>query len=145
MRDEQRPAVDANSRLVVPRADCPARAIIGTHMRAAALWALLAWAAATSAFAQAPKSVYLEDLTWTEVRDATAAGKTTIIVPIGGTEQSGPHIALGKHNVRVKILAGKIAAPLGNALAAPVVAYVPQRPTCPPPRHMRFPPPLSLP
>jgi creatinine amidohydrolase/Fe(II)-dependent formamide hydrolase-like protein len=32
----------------------------------------------------------LEDLTWTELRDDILAGKTTIIVPIGGTEQSGP-------------------------------------------------------
>src|SRR5690242_13662535 len=37
-------------------------------------------------------SVFLEELTWTEVRDAVKAGKTTVIVPIGGTEQSGPHI-----------------------------------------------------
>ena len=113
-------------------------------MRAAALWGLLAWSAA-SAFAQAPKSVYLEDLTWTEVRDATTAGKTTIIVPIGGTEQSGPHMALGKHNVRVKVLAGKIAAALGNALVAPVVAYVPEGPTWPPAGHMRFPGTISIP
>ena len=44
----------------------------------------------------------LEELTWTEVRDVVRAGKTTIIVPTGGTEQNGPHMALGKHNARVK-------------------------------------------
>ena len=65
-------------------------------------------------------------MTWTEVRDAIAAGRTTIIVPVGGTEQSGPHMALGKHNVRAQVLAGRIAAQLGNALVAPVVAYVPE-------------------
>lgn len=83
-------------------------------------------------------SVFLEDLTWTEVRDAVHAGTTTIIIPVGGTEQSGPHIALGKHNVRVKVLAGKIAASLGNVLVAPVVAYVPEGTIKPPSGHMRF-------
>ena len=45
-----------------------------------------------------PASVFLEELTWTEVRDAIAGGKTTVIIPTGGTEQNGPHLALGKHN-----------------------------------------------
>ena len=49
-----------------------------------------------------PGSVFLEDLTWTEVRDALAPAQTTIIIPVGGTEQNGPHMALGKHNVRVR-------------------------------------------
>ena len=31
-------------------------------------------------------------------------------MPIGGTEQNGPHMALGKHNVRVEVLSEKIAA-----------------------------------
>jgi creatinine amidohydrolase len=97
------------------------------------------------AFAQSPKSVFLEDLTWTEVRDATQAGRTTIIVPIGGTEQSGPHIALGKHNVRARLLAGRIAETLGNALVAPVIAYVPEGQASPPTGHMRFPGTISIP
>src|SRR5436190_1832744 len=44
------------------------------------------------------QSVYIEDLTWTEVRDAIAAGKTTAIVYAGSTEQKGPHMAIGAHN-----------------------------------------------
>jgi len=40
----------------------------------------------SSARAQAPDSVFLEELTWTELRDFVKSGKTTIIVPIGGTE-----------------------------------------------------------
>jgi len=50
-----------------------------------------------------PNSVFLEDLTWMEVRDAIAAGKTTVIIPTGGTEQNGPHMVLGKHNYLVQI------------------------------------------
>ena len=100
----------------------------------AALFAVVAGHAAA-----ASASVYLEELTWTELRDAIAAGKTTVIVPVGGTEQSGPHMVLGKHNVRAKALAGAIATALGNALVAPVIAYVPEGSVEPPSAHMRFP------
>ena len=102
-------------------------------------------AACALARAEPPRSVFLEDLTWTEVRAATQAGRTTIIVPVGGTEQNGPHMALGKHNARARILAGKIAEALGNALVAPVVAYVPEGSTNPPTAHMRFPGTITIP
>ena len=85
-----------------------------------------------------PASVFLEELTWTEVRDAIAAGKTTVIIPTGGTEQNGPHMVLGKHNYLVKYKAGEIAARLGNALVAPVMAYVPEGDVNPPTGHMRY-------
>ena len=78
---------------------------------------------AVAAHAQRVDRVALEDMTWTEVATALSAGKTTIIIPIGGTEQNGPHMVLGKHNVRVKILADRIAQALGNALVAPVLPY----------------------
>jgi creatinine amidohydrolase/Fe(II)-dependent formamide hydrolase-like protein len=85
-----------------------------------------------------PDSVFLEELTWMEARDRIAAGKTTIIIPTGGTEQNGPHIVLGKHNYLVKYKAGEIAKHLGNALVAPVVAYVPEGDVNPPTGHMRY-------
>jgi creatinine amidohydrolase/Fe(II)-dependent formamide hydrolase-like protein len=94
--------------------------------------------AAMPAIAFAASSVRLEDLTTTEVRDAIRAGKTTILVPIGGTEQNGPHMALGKHNRRVQMLSERIAHSLGNALVAPVLAYVPEGGIEPPTAHMRF-------
>lgn len=87
----------------------------------------------------AQPGVFLEDMTWTELRDAIAAGKTTIIIPVGGTEQNGPLMALGKHNVRVRFLAGKIAESLGDAIVAPVMAYVPEGNIYPPTEHMKFP------
>ena len=90
-------------------------------------------------------SIFLEDLTWTELRDEIGTGKTTIIVPIGGTEQNGPAMALGKHNRRVKLLCERIAVSLGNALIAPVVAYVPEGNVSPPSGHMRFPGTISVP
>jgi len=93
----------------------------------------------------APPSVQLEELTWTEVKAALQSGTTTIIIPAGGTEQSGPHMALGKHNVRARVLAGRIAASLGDTLAAPVLAYVPEGAISPPIGHMRFPGTISIP
>ena len=105
----------------------------------------LGFAAPRAARAQAPASVLLEDLTWTELRDQVRAGRTTIIIPIGGTEQNGPHMTLGKHNARVKLLSEKIARALGNALVAPVVAYVPEGGIAPPTAHMRFPGTITVP
>jgi len=93
----------------------------------------------------APPSVYIEKLTWTEVRDALADGYTTIIIPTGGTEQNGPHMALGKHNVIVEHAAGRIAGRLGDALVAPVMAYVPEGRADPPTGHMKFPGTITLP
>jgi len=100
---------------------------------------------APSAHSEERSSVFLEDLTWTEVRDDIKAGKTTIVVPIGGTEQNGPAMALGKHNRRVKLLSERIAVALGDALVAPVIAYVPEGAISPPSGHMRFPGTISVP
>ncbi len=73
-----------------------------------------------------PLVVEIERMTWIEVRDRIAAGATTIIIPTGGTEQNGPHMVLGKHNLIVAETARRIARTLGDALVAPVVAYVPE-------------------
>lgn len=91
-----------------------------------------------------PDSYYLEDLTWPEVKARMQRGTDTIIIPSGGTEQNGPHIAIGKHNWIVHTTSGEIARQLGNALAAPVIAYVPEGPISPPQGHMLFPGTISL-
>src|SRR3970282_2291415 len=96
-------------------------------------------------WAQTPDTVLLEELTWTELRDLVGAKTTTIIVPVGGTEQNGPHVTLGKHNARVKILSDKIARALGNTLVAPVIAYVPEGRLSPATGHMRFPGTITIP
>ncbi len=88
--------------------------------------------------AVAPPKVFIEDLTTTELHDRVNNGTTTILIPIGGTEQNGPHMVLGKHNVRARFLAGRIAERLGNAIVAPVLAYVPEGSITPPAAHMRF-------
>src|SRR5436190_7240602 len=100
---------------------------------------LLSQLAAFGNVARAEDSVFIDDLTSTELQALVRDGKTIALVPIGGTEQNGPHMALGKHNVRVKALAERIARDLGNALVAPVLAYVPEGAMEPPTGHMRFP------
>jgi len=95
--------------------------------------------------ASASNSVMLEDLTSTELRARIDHGATTVIVPIGGVEQSGPYIALGKHNVRAGILARQIAQKLGNTIVAPVVSYVPEGSINPPAGHMRHAGTISIP
>jgi creatinine amidohydrolase len=107
----------------------------------AAAFALLS----SAAFAQAPDTVFIEELTWTEVRDAIKAGKTSVILPTGGTEQNGPHMVLGKHNFIIKYTSEQIARRLGNTLVAPVVAYVPEGNLEPPSGHMRYPGAITLP
>jgi len=106
---------------------------------------ILAALGAIGAHAQTPATVRLDELTWPELKARIDAGATTIIVPIGGIEQNGPHMALGKHNLRVSLLAERIAKALGNALVAPVVAYVPEGNIDPPTAHMRFPGTISVP
>ena len=106
--------------------------------------ALAACCAVMAAGAQ-PNRVFIEDLTSPELREKVANGTTTVLVPIGGTEQNGPYMALGKHNVRVRLLAGLIAQRLGNAVVAPVLAYVPEGAISPPVAHMRFTGTISIP
>jgi creatinine amidohydrolase len=109
---------------------------------AAFLIAIATWA---PGYARAPDSVFVEDLTWTELAAAIAAGKTTIVIPVGGVEQSGPYMALGKHDARARVLADRIARSLGDALVAPVVAYVPEGEVEPPTQHMKFPGTITTP
>lgn len=86
-----------------------------------------------------PRSRFIEDLTWIEVRDAIAQGAIVALVPTGGSEENGPHMAIGKHNFIVRHCAGAIAERLGNALVAPVLAYVPEGGFDPPEGNMKLP------
>lgn len=95
--------------------------------------------------AAAQDSVFLEELTWTELRDAMRQGTTTVIIPTGGTEQGGPHLVLGKHNFVMKVTVAEIAKRLGHSLVAPVLQYVPEGDINPATGHMRRPGTITLP
>jgi len=93
---------------------------------------------------EALDSVFIEELTWMEVRDALKAGKTTVIIPTGGVEQNGPYLATGKHNYVLRATTEAIARKLGNALVAPIVPFVPEGDIDPPTSHMKYPGTISL-
>ena len=89
-------------------------------------------------------TVFTEEMTWMEVRDAIRAGKTTAIVATGGLEQNGPHVVTGKHNFVLRSTSEAIARKLGNALVSPIVPFVPEGSIDPPSGHMRYPGTISL-
>lgn len=98
-----------------------------------------------TALAEAPDTVFLNELTWTEVRDKIESGTNTIIVATAGTEQNGPHLVLGKHEIIVTAAAEQIARRLGNALVSPTINHVPEGGIDPPTGAMRYPGAISLP
>ena len=89
-------------------------------------------------------SVFIEDLTWMEIRDAMKAGKDTVIVATGGVEQNGPYLVAGKHNIILKATTEVIARRLGNTLVAPIVPFVPEGAIDPPDSHMKYPSTISV-
>ncbi len=93
---------------------------------------------------EALDTLFIEEMTWMEVRDALKAGKTTALVPTGGVEQNGPYLATGKHNYILRATSEAIARKLGNTLVAPIVAFVPEGQIEPPTEHMKYPGTISL-
>ena len=90
-------------------------------------------------------TVFIEEMTWTEIRAAIDGGMTTVILPTAGTEQNGPHMVMGKHRYIIEEASDRIARELGNALVAPTVTYVPEGDVDPPSGHMRFAGSITLP
>jgi creatinine amidohydrolase len=126
-------------------------------IRAALVLSLAMSASAWPCFAQnrqtpdAPRpidaavSVWAEELTFMEIRDAIRAGTTTIIVATGGIEQNGPYVAGGKHNYVLQTVLPYIARAVGNALVAPIVKFVPEGSIDPTPSgHMQYAGTISL-
>lgn len=89
-------------------------------------------------------TVFIEEMTWMEVRDALRAGTNTVIVAAGGVEQNGPYLATGKHNYILRATTEAIARKLGHTLVAPIIAFVPEGNVEPPTGHMRYPGTISL-
>ena len=83
-----------------------------------------------------PDTVWIEEMTWMDVRDAMKEGKTTMIIATGGIEPNGPWLALGKHQYVLRANCNAIARALGNALCAPLVPFVPEGTIEPPSSHM---------
>ena len=63
-------------------------------------------------------SVWLQNLTWEEVRDKIPECHGTILLPVGSTEQHGPHLPVGTDTLVAMALAESAAA-AADVLAAP--------------------------
>ncbi|MDB5511650.1 MAG: creatininase family protein, partial [Enterovirga sp.] len=98
----------------------PGATLIGTRLRLliGAATACLAFLALSQRplTAPLPDRIEIAELSWVEVRTLLDHGFTTAIVPSGGLEQNGPHLAIGKHDRIVAYTARRIAAGLGRAL-----------------------------
>ena len=90
---------------------------------------LLALSIAVPAAAQSAKAteplIEFENMTWPEVKQALADGKTTALFYTGGVEQRGPQNVNGGHNYMARATVKAIALTLGNAIAMPVLPYTP--------------------
>jgi creatinine amidohydrolase len=82
---------------------------------------------AAGAAATRTPNVEFEMMTWPEVKKAMAEGKTTALVYNGGTEQRGPQNVNGGHTLLGREQVRDIALKLGNAIAAPVLPFSPNR------------------
>ncbi len=92
----------------------------------------------------AATTVWIEEMTWMDVRDALKAGKTTAIISTGGMEPNGPWLVTGKHNYVLRTNCDVIARKLGNALFAPIVKLVPEGRIEPQSGHMISPGTISM-
>lgn len=89
-------------------------------------------------------TVFMEEMTWMEIRDAMKAGKDTVIVATGGLEQNGPYLVSAKHNIILRATTEALARKLGNALVSSIIQFVPEGDIDPPTGMMRYPGSISL-
>lgn len=89
-------------------------------------------------------TVFMEEMTWMEIRDAMKAGKDTVIVGSGGLEQNGPYLVSAKHNIILRATTEALARKLGNALVSSIIQFVPEGDIDPPTGHMKYPGSISL-
>lgn len=93
----------------------------------------------------ARQSLWTEELTWMEVRDAVRAGNTRILIGTGGIEHNGPYVVTGKHNYVLQTVLPYIAREIGHTLIAPIVKFVPEGAIDPKPTdHMAYPGTISV-
>ena len=81
-------------------------------------------------------SVWLQDHTWPEIESALA-DETTVLLPIGSTEQHGPHLPLGTDAMEAISVAEGVAEEL-DLLVAPPIWYGDAR------HHLAYPGTLAL-
>ncbi len=65
-------------------------------------------------------SPWLQDMTWEEAEHMLESSKGTIIIPVGSTEQHGPHLPLGTDTMVANTLAEDAARQTGIPVAPPL-------------------------
>jgi creatinine amidohydrolase/Fe(II)-dependent formamide hydrolase-like protein len=83
-------------------------------------------------------SVWINKLTWMEVRDRIAAGATTVILPVAAVDANGPYLVTNKHEVTLGQVCEGVARAMGNVLCAPALDYSRQGNIDPPSGQMRY-------
>jgi creatinine amidohydrolase/Fe(II)-dependent formamide hydrolase-like protein len=121
-----------------------ARALLGALWVSATGIARHAGAQVDSSWHAPAASVYVENLTWPEIRDAIKGGRRAALIYTGSTEQNGPHMVVGKHNFIAHYVAGRIAETLGDALVYPTLPFAPAGDVATKTGHMAFPGSVSL-
>ena len=66
------------------------------------------------------REVWLQNMTWEDVKRKTAESKGTIILPIGSTEQHGPHLPVGTDTMVANSVAEAAALKAGVLVAPPL-------------------------
>ena len=84
------------------------------------------------------KTRRLADMTWPEVEARVKAGERTVVLPLGATEQHGPHLPLAVDTLVADALAERFCIRIPGSLQAPTIAI-----GCSP-EHLDFPGTLSL-
>lgn len=69
-----------------------------------------------------PPTVFLDQMTNLELENFLQHGKT-VFIPVGATEQHGPHAPLGTDVFLPREIAKRVALQLGHAVVAPAVPY----------------------
>jgi creatinine amidohydrolase len=83
-------------------------------------------------------SVLLTDCSWRDVETAIADGVDTVIVPLGATEQHGPHLPVDTDTRLGTAIAVRVARRLGDTLVAPALPLGPSE------EHRSFPGTISI-
>ncbi len=66
-------------------------------------------------------TVLIEEMTWLQVEQALAEGKTTVLLACGAVEQHGPHLPIGTDTYLGTAIAERAAVLAGTALVAPTL------------------------
>lgn len=67
------------------------------------------------------KTVFMEQMTWSEIRDALDNGIDTVLIGFGSTEQHGPHLPISTDAITATKLCQLSAEKLGDVLVAPTI------------------------